>query len=128
MEKILLKNKKIVFAFILIVIVFSIYFFFFHDKKQYYFCSGRNFGNTEEINDLWIFDLKNKLAYKNTMQNVPYFLEIYPDLYVFNKNDGDGSMTVKYQFYKISEKLQIEGAIKSSGNKYYSKLNCRKRS
>lgn len=128
MKKILLKNKKIIFAFTLIVIIFSIYYFFFHDRKQYYFCSGRNFSSTEEISDLWIFDLKNKLAYKNTLEHVPYFLEIYPDLYVFNKKSGDGSISIKYQFYKISEKLQMEGVIKSSGNRYYSNLNCRKRS
>ena len=28
---------------------------------------------------------KNKLAYKHTMQNVLFFLELYLDLYVFDK-------------------------------------------
>ena len=70
---------------------------------------------------------KNKLAYKHTMQNVQFFLELYLDLYVFNKKSGDGSISIKYQFYKISEKLQMEGVIKSSGNRYYSNFNCRKR-
>ena len=71
---------------------------------------------------------KNKLAYKHTMQNVPFFLEIYQDLYVFNKKDGDDSIAIKYQFYKISEKLQIDVVIKSSGNRYCSNPNCLKRS
>ena len=48
---------------------------------------------------------KNKLAYKHTMQNVLFFLELYLDLYVFDKKNSDDSFAIKYQFYKISEKL-----------------------
>ncbi len=70
---------------------------------------------------------KNKLAYKHTMQNVQFFLELYLDLYVFNKKNSDDSFAIKYQFCKISEKLKIEVVIKSSGNRYYSNFNCRKR-
>ena len=81
----------------------------------------------EKCADYISINVSKKLAYKNTMQNVPFFLEIYLDLYVFNKTDGDDSITIKYQFYKISEKLQMDCAIKSSGNRYYSNLNCRKR-
>ena len=57
-----------------------------------------------------------------------FFLELYLDLYVFNKKNSDDSFAIKYQFYKISKKLQIDVVIKSSGNSYYSNLNCRKRS
>jgi|APGre2960657505_1045072.scaffolds.fasta_scaffold67614_1 hypothetical protein len=70
---------------------------------------------------------KNKLAYKHTMQNVQFFLELYLDLYVFNKKNSDDSFAIKYRFCKISEKLKIEVVIKSSGNRYYSNFNCRKR-
>ena len=62
------------------------------------------------------------------MQNVQFFLELYLDLYVFNKKNSDDSFAIKYQFYKISKKPQIDVVIKSSGNRYYSNLNCRKRS
>ena len=56
-----------------------------------------------------------------------FFLELYLDLYVFNKKNSDDSFAIKYRFCKISEKLKIEVVIKSSGNRYYSNFNCRKR-
>jgi hypothetical protein len=128
MKKFLEHNKKIIIVFALIVVISSIYFFFYSDKKQYYVCSGKDFNKTGEINDIWIFDIKNKFAYQNTMTAIPLFLEIYPDMYVFNKTKSDGSINIKFRFFKLSETLHMEGTAKSTSTTFIAKLNCRKRS
>ena len=128
MKKILLNNTKFVIPSVLILIICSIYFFFYSEQKKYYVCTGKDFTKNGEINDTWIFDLKNKFAYQNTMTAKPLFLEIYPDMYVFNKIKDDGSINLEFRFFKLSETLHIEASFNRSNNKYYAKLNCRKRS
>ena len=125
MKKIILKNKIILALFILVISISSIYYFLFSEKKNTFFCSGKNFTKADDY-ELWIFDTKNKLAYKGSTTAVPVYLEIYSDMYRFIRSNGE--ITLEYKFYKVPELLTIRGTMKGTSFNHLIQYKCQKKS
>lgn len=125
MNKILLINKKILL--IILFIFFLIYFFFLQDKKEYFICNGK-LPDNKEITDVWIFDVKKKLGYRNSLEHIPFFIKVYSDMYKWdNLFIPDRTVDLYYTFFKTSESLRMVGKFPSSKNEHTSFFQCKRK-
>jgi hypothetical protein len=127
MKKILLKNKKILAVIAVIVIIPLIYLFFFHDKKEYFICKGK-LPDNRELSVLWIFDVKKKIGYRDTLEYKPFPIKVYSDMYTWDNTSyrQDRRVDLYYTFYKRGLILNIKGKVSYSAGEIDTVYQCKK--
>ena len=127
MKKILLRNKKILAIIILFISFFLIYFFFFQDKKEYFICNGK-LPDNRELSILWIFDVKKKIGYRDTLEYKPFPIKVYSDMYTWDNisYEQDRRVDLYYTFYKRGLILNIKGKFSYSTREINTVYQCKK--